>query len=113
MQQRRQDGGILNDAVFAKRPLRRFKLRLDQADKPAVRLEDAVDGRKNFRQRNKGHIGGYHIHHTADIVRREMARICALEHLYALVAAQLPREDAVSDVHRAHRRRAALQPGSR
>lgn len=36
VQQRRQDGRILNDAVLAKRPLRRFKLRLDQADKPAV-----------------------------------------------------------------------------
>ena len=102
-------GGIAHDALFADLFPSCLELRLDEADGVAVRIQKPRERGQNELERDERHVHRCEIQLIGDLLMREVAGVRALHTHHALVAAELPVELTVADVHGVDLFRAVLQ----
>ena len=105
-------GRVADDAAFADLGAARLELRFHERDDVGAGAEQRRHDRQDVAERDERDVDRDDVERRAvagQIAARERARVDALDHVDARIAADLPVELAVADVERDDARGAALQ----
>ena len=103
------DSGVPHHALLTHLFPAGLKLRLHQAHRLAVRLEQATEGRQDQLQGDEGHVHAGKVQLVGDLLMGQIAGIGPFQTHHPLIAAEGPGQLTVARIHGVHFDRSVLE----